>query len=49
MTVCRRDCRRGSQDALVIGDVDNRLPNTLNMAFEYLESEAILLLLDRQG
>lgn len=35
--------------ALVVGDVDNRLPNTLNMAFEYLESEAILLLLDRQG
>jgi cysteine desulfurase len=35
--------------AVVIGDVDNRLPNTLNIAFEYLESEAILLLLDRQG
>jgi cysteine desulfurase len=38
-----------SAGALVIGDVDSRLPNTLNIAFEYLESEAILLLLDRQG
>jgi cysteine desulfurase len=37
------------EGAVVIGDVDNRLPNTLNMAFEYLESEAILLLLDRSG
>jgi cysteine desulfurase len=34
---------------IVIGDTDHRLPNTLNMAFEYLESEAILQLLDRQG
>ncbi len=35
--------------AVVIGDKANRLPNTLNMAFEDLESEAILLLLDREG
>jgi cysteine desulfurase len=34
--------------ATVIGDAENRLPNTLNVAFEHLESEAILLLLDRQ-
>ena len=35
--------------AVVVGDVAHRLPNTLNIAFEQLESEAILLLLDRQG
>ena len=35
--------------ASVIGDVDNRLPNTLNMAFEDIESDAILLLLDKFG
>jgi cysteine desulfurase len=37
------------EGAFVIGDAEHRLPNTLNMAFEYLESEAILQLLDRQG
>ena len=33
----------------VTGDVDNRLPNTLNIACEYIEGEAILLLLNRAG
>jgi cysteine desulfurase len=38
-----------TEAASVVGDVENRLPNTLNIAFEYMESEAILLLLDRHG
>ncbi|MGE4286133.1 MAG: cysteine desulfurase NifS [Phycisphaerae bacterium] len=36
-------------DAMVNGDVENRLPNTTNISFEYIEGEAILLLLDRHG
>ena len=31
------------------GDVSNRLPNTSNIAFEYIEGEAILLLLNKVG
>lgn len=31
------------------GDVDNRLPNTANIAFEYIEGEAILMLLNKLG
>lgn len=33
----------------VTGDPDNRLPNTLNVAFEYIEGEAILMLLNKDG
>ena len=33
----------------VTGDVDNRLPNTLNIAFEYIEGEAILMMLNKKG
>jgi len=33
----------------VTGDPDNRLPNTCNIAFEYIEGEAILMLLNKQG
>lgn len=36
-------------DAVVNGDVDNRLPNTSSIAFKYVEGEAILLMLDRFG
>jgi cysteine desulfurase len=35
--------------AFVTGDAANRLPNTSNIAFEYVEGEAILLLLNKQG
>ena len=35
--------------AFVTGDPANRLPNTANIAFEYVEGEAILLLLNKQG
>ncbi len=31
------------------GEKDNRLPNTSNISFEFIEGEAILLLLDRYG
>lgn len=40
-----RDC----PDAMINGDTNNRLPNTLNISFEYIEGEAILLMLDRYG
>jgi cysteine desulfurase len=33
----------------VLGDVENRLPNTLNIAFEHLEGEAIIHRLNRAG
>ena len=35
--------------AFVTGDSANRLPNTSNIAFEFVEGEAILLLLNKQG
>ena len=34
---------------MVLGDVDNRLPNTCNIAFEHLEGEAILHHLNKAG
>ncbi|HSV99700.1 MAG TPA: cysteine desulfurase NifS [Sedimentisphaerales bacterium] len=36
-------------DSRVNGDPESRLPNTTNISFEYIEGEAILLLLDRFG
>ncbi|GAL13636.1 cysteine desulfurase NifS subfamily [Vibrio astriarenae] len=33
----------------VTGDIDNRVPNTTNIAFEYIEGEALLLLLNQVG
>ena len=33
----------------VTGDPTSRLPNTCNIAFEYIEGESILLLLNKQG
>ncbi|MCX7946683.1 MAG: cysteine desulfurase NifS [Hydrogenophilus sp.] len=36
-------------NVLVMGDPVNRLPNTTNIAFEYIEGEAILLLLNQHG
>lgn len=36
-------------NCFVTGDPENRLPNTCNIAFEYIEGEAILLLLNREG
>jgi cysteine desulfurase len=35
--------------AFATGDTANRLPNTSNIAFEFVEGEAILLLLNRAG
>jgi len=37
------------EKCMVAGDSENRLPNTTNIAFEYIEGEAILLLLNRAG
>ena len=36
-------------DARVNGDTENRLPNTSNLSFEYIEGEAILLKLNEFG
>lgn len=36
-------------NCFVTSDLDNCLPNTLNIAFEYIEGEAILLMLNKQG
>ncbi len=36
-------------DSRLNGDKDNRLPNTSNISFEYIEGEAILLMLDKYG
>jgi len=36
-------------NSFVTGDPSNRLPNTCNIAFEYIEGEAILLLLNKAG
>jgi cysteine desulfurase len=35
--------------SLVMGDPENRLPNTSNIAFEFIEGEAILLMLNAVG
>jgi cysteine desulfurase len=36
-------------DCCLNGDRDNRLPNTSNISFEFIEGEAILLMLDKYG
>lgn len=36
-------------DSRANGDLENRLPNTSNISFDYIEGEGILLLLDRIG
>jgi len=36
-------------DCRLNGDPDSRLPNTCNISFEYIEGEAILLMLDKYG
>jgi len=36
-------------DCRINGDKENRLPNTSNISFEYIEGEAILLMLDQFG
>ncbi len=36
-------------NAIINGDPDNRLPNTMNISFKYVEGEAILLMLDQYG
>ncbi|OQA02483.1 MAG: Cysteine desulfurase [Planctomycetes bacterium ADurb.Bin401] len=40
---------KSCKDATLNGDTINRLPNTTNISFEYIEGEAILLLLDQFG
>jgi cysteine desulfurase len=40
---------RSCPDARVNGERENRVPNTTNISFKYLEGEAILVLLDQHG
>lgn len=40
---------KACRDAYVNGDEENRLPNTTNISFEFVEGESILLLLDTLG
>jgi len=40
---------RECPDSRLNGDKENRLPNTSNISFEYIEGEAILLMLDKFG
>ena len=42
-----RDILRSVPQSILIGDRNNRLPNTLNIAFHEVEADSILLLLDR--
>jgi len=44
-----RDILEQCPDCRINGDVENRLPNTTNISFEYIEGEAILLMLDKYG
>ena len=44
-----REILKKCPDCMVNGDVENRLPNTSNISFEYIEGEAILLMLDQFG
>ena len=37
------------KDLKVNGDIENRLPNTTNISFGYIEGESILMLLDEYG
>lgn len=36
-------------ESQINGDLENRLPNTLNMIIKYIEGEGMLLLLDKEG
>ncbi|MGJ0490001.1 cysteine desulfurase NifS [Methylobacter sp.] len=36
-------------NCFITGDIENRLPNTTDIAFEYIEGEAILMLLNKAG
>ena len=36
-------------NAMINGDIENRLPNTTSIAFEFVEGESILLLMDEFG
>jgi len=40
---------KSCSDCRLNGDADSRLPNTSNISFEYIEGEAILLMLDKFG
>ena len=44
-----RELLKRVSSSMVNGDVENRLPNTTSIAFEYVEGEAILLLMDQHG
>ncbi|MDD6728575.1 MAG: cysteine desulfurase NifS [Eubacteriales bacterium] len=43
------DGLKGIERSRINGDMDSRLPGTLNMCFEGIEGESLLLLLDQKG
>ena len=43
----QREILRLVPGSMLIGDRDNRLPNTLNIAFEDVEADSLLMMLDR--
>jgi len=44
-----RELQKRIPQSRVNGDIKNRLPNTVNISFEYVEGEAILLLMNELG
>ena len=44
-----RELLKKISQSRVNGDIENRLPNTTNISFEYVEGEAILLLMNELG
>ncbi|MCD7797238.1 MAG: cysteine desulfurase NifS [Clostridiales bacterium] len=49
MRNCLIDGLKGIERSRINGDLDKRLPGTLNMCFEGIEGESLLLLLDQKG
>ncbi|MFP4417251.1 MAG: cysteine desulfurase NifS [Chitinispirillaceae bacterium] len=45
----QRELMEKCEGAKVNGHLENRLPNTLNISFEYIEGEAVLLLMDEKN
>lgn len=44
-----RELLKRIPSSMINGDPENRLPNTTSIAFEYVEGEAILLMMDQYG
>ena len=47
--ILEEDLTKAIKDTKVNGDKENRLPNTTNISFGYIEGESILMMLDEYG